>query len=655
MNDAQVKLNCLEVFQKNFEKYIEAFVLYYGEDRREEIKEKFSNALPLAYLTPDGLTSVVRELFEEKSHELVQKVMSVNETTLEEEEIFRTGNYEYPINIPINAYLEFKKAYELGPEGRKRKAISVGYNNAKKYMKDLTINEFITMVEQKSILEKYNKYPTWLKNSIIFNTDLNGIEDKFNSQFEEIKDLITPVSGIERIEDFSYENTGIKKLNVLAETYEKTLEEYESFKSNNQSYIDEVEQNEDTESKIREKYFKELLVESSFLFNEEEQEKIKKYLSGEDYFLNTSIMRIIGNTLFDTSPIESFSKESDEILKGENEEENWRIEFIKRDRVNYFKAKGYVFGNNYEDYLNVEVIKNIWPTEEQIKRVRELKKTLIKKSKIEYYENTTVHKKLREIVDSKDFLVPDDGIGYDIYKNFTGKTFVSTNLTKENDKYKLSPIVCISFNNDMEELEHLIIHELNHLFELSFDSVVDNKARCICGWDIMEDEMSGETKDYISIEHDENEKRDYELFNEIINELIAQDIHNKMIENNIRILDEKGISKTNNITSYEKSLFLVRDFFNEFKEDIIKSRSNGNIKVIYNAVGKENFEELNSLFKIYFENFGGMKIYALQGKLEAKTDDETTRIYYELLDRKNEILEKMRAFKNAKKGENLSI
>jgi len=150
----------------------------------------------------------------------------------------------------------------------------------------------------------------------------------------------------------------------------------------------------------------------------------------------------------------------------------------------------------------------------------------------------------------------------------------------------------------------------------------------------------------------EEEKRPYELFNEIINELIAQDISEIMHKKNIFIFDNPKLSKYNNSTSYEHSLFLVKEFFNEFKDKIIASRRNGQIHIILDEVGKENFDELNSLFEIYFENFSGFKIYNLLSDLKDNKDTEQTRIYNDLVARKDKIMEKMRTHQANKKEEN---
>lgn len=243
MNDTLIRMNCLENFQEKFKEYIEVFVAYYGEDKRKEITEKFSNALPLAYTTPNGLSSLTINLCKEKSNELINKLISNNELYLSKETIFGNGNYEYNNLMPINAYLEFKKMYDLGSKGRQRQAFIDKYNNVKKYIPEITIDELVEMAESNTIMEKYNNCPSWLKNNILVNTNLEEIERIYQNKFENAKELITAVSGISSLEEFTNENEKINKFNKLVEDYEKTLKEYDKFKQQYQSYFDEVENN----------------------------------------------------------------------------------------------------------------------------------------------------------------------------------------------------------------------------------------------------------------------------------------------------------------------------------------------------------------------------------------------------------------------------
>lgn len=655
MNGILNKLNAYRTLQENISKYIDVFVEFYGEDKRDEIERKFNNATFIGYLSPEKQQSELAKLIKEKSKELESKVLEYNETSLDGKDLFDTYDYSLKISQPINNYQNFIELYKLGKEGRKEKYIDDTYNDIKKYLNELTKEEYLKIIETKTLLEKYQNIPYWLKNNIQYTTNLQNIEENYEKSFNKASGLIRKIIPRCTLENFDINNEEIKKLDIVVEKYKETLKEYENFEKENVEYFNEVQENKDLEMSLREKYYKEFLKENIDLIKEEDRQGVIEYLndSKKSYLMNYSVRILLGSSIQSESTLESFYEDQEEILNNE-EASSFIKNNIIENRIKYFNNIGINLGNNYNLYLENEEVKSKWPTKERLEEFRDTKNKLLNNFMREYYLNTVFHKSLRQVVDSKNLLNKDDGLDQTMYNSSLGKTCVATNLKEIDGKLEAAPLVMISFGGFDGALDHDIIHELNHLYELSLESVVNNKAVYLAGWDICEDEIVGEVKDYIDITKEEP-KRSYELFNEIINEVIAQEIEEKMHEKGIYILDSNKNSRVKGNTSYEASFFIIKDFYKEFKEDIIKSRSNGNIKEIYNAVGEENFEELNSLFKIYFENFGGMKIYKLQGKLEAKTDDEMTRIYYELLDRKNEILEKMRAVKNANKGENLSI
>ena len=98
------------------------------------------------------------------------------------------------------------------------------------------------------------------------------------------------------------------------------------------------------------------------------------------------------------------------------------------------------------------------------------------------------------------------------------------------------------------------------------------------------------------------------------------------------------------------------DFYGEDKRDeIIKSRSNGNIKEILDVVGEKNFNDLNDLFDIYFENLSGLKKMQLFDDIKNNRTTNLTIKYYEIVDKSKEIIERMREESKNKKGENITI
>lgn len=655
MNEILNKLNADRTLQENISKYIDVFVDFYGEDKRDEIERKFNNATFVGYLSPERQQVELTKLIKEKSKELESKVLEYNETSLESKDLFDTYDYSLKISQPINNYQNFIELYKLGKEGRKEKYIEDTYNDTKKYLNELTKEEYLKIIETKVLPEKYQNIPYWLKNNIQYTTNLQNIEENYEKSFNKASSLIRKIIPRCTLDNFDINNEEIEKLDKVIEKYKETLKEYENFEKENIEYFNEMQVNKGLEISLREKYYKEFLKENIDLIKEDDRQGVIEYLndSKKSYLMNYSVRSLLGSSIQSESILESFYEEQEDILN--NEETSTFIKNnIIENRIKYFNNIGINLGNNYNLYLENEDVKSNWPTKERLEKFRATKNKLINNFMKEYYLNTVSHKRLRQVVDSKNFLNKDDGLDQTMYNSSLGKTCVATNLKEIDGKLEAAPLVMILFGGFDGALDHDIIHELNHLYELSLESVINNKAVYLCGWDICEDDIVGEVNDYIDITKEEP-KRSYELFNEIINEVIAQEIEEKMHEKGIHILDSSRNSKVKGNTSYEASFFIIKDFYKEFRDEIIKSRSNGNIKEILDIVGEKNFNDLNDLFDIYFENLSGLKKMQLLDDIKNNRTTNLTIKYYEIVDKSKEIMERMREESKKKKGENITI
>ena len=655
MNEILNKLNADRTLQENISKYIDVFVDFYGEDKRAEIERKFNNATFVGYLSPERQQVELTKLIKEKSKELESKVLEYNETSLDSKDLFDTYDYSLKISQPINNYQNFIELYKLGKEGRKEKYIEDTYNDIKKYLNELTKEEYLKIIETKVLPEKYQNIPYWLKNNIQYTTNLQNIEENYEKSFNKASSLIRKIIPRCTLDNFDINNEEIEKLDKVIEKYKETLKEYENFEKENIEYFNEMQVNKDLEISLREKYYKEFLKENIDLIKEDDRQGVIEYLndSKKSYLMNYSVRRLLGSSIQSESILESFYEEQEDILN--NEETSTFIKNnIIENRIKYFNNIGINLGNNYNLYLENEDVKSNWPTKERLEKFRATKNKLINNFMKEYYLNTVSHKRLRQVVDSKNLLNKDDGLDQTMYNSSLGKTCVATNLKEIDGKLEAAPLVMISFGGFDGALDHDIIHELNHLYELSLESVINNKAVYLCGWDICEDDIVGEVNDYIDITKEEP-KRSYELFNEIINEVIAQEIEEKMHEKGIHILDSSRNSKVKGNTSYEASFFIIKDFYKEFRDEIIKSRCNGNIKEILDVVGEKNFNDLNDLFDIYFENLSGLKKMQLLDDIKNNRTTNLTIKYYEIVDKSKEIMERMREESKKKKGENVTI
>lgn len=76
---------------------------------------------------------------------------------------------------------------------------------------------------------------------------------------------------------------------------------------------------------------------------------------------------------------------------------------------------------------------------------------------------------------------------------------------------------------------------------------------------------------------------------------------------------------------------------------------------ILDVVGEKNFNDLNDLFDIYFENLSGLKKMQLLDDIKNNRTTNLTIKYYEIVDKSKEIMERMREESKKKKGENITI
>lgn len=247
-------------------------------------------------------------------------------------------------------------------------------------------------------------------------------------------------------------------------------------------------------------------------------------------------------------------------------------------------------------------------------------------------ESMPEHREIREEIDKLNLLNKNDGFDSSIY-GMGVLASTNSNLRILNGDYNLFSLILVNCSNlnSSSKFDHYIIHELNHLFE-SFLLNVDRKSYdVLSGWDIVKHELDSENSENDSKK--ESEFRPYELFNEIINDMISQEIVMQMHQNGIFIFDQESDIEQPP-SSYQNTRFLVDEFYKRYRDKIIESRRDGNIEIIWNEVGKENFEELNNLFKEFKHE---KDLYLTIGNPRRK----------ELENKRDEILRKMEEYRKS--------
>lgn len=337
--------------------------------------------------------------------------------------------------------------------------------------------------------------------------------------------------------------------------------------------------------------------------------------------------------------VAAFSTESERILNN-LQEKQWRKDSIISDRKKFLKN---VYNINAETIKEQNKYNNKFPDISLVDRIVTKRRNLRKKMLDEYYSSLGEYQKYRKKLDSKRLVNKEDGFDSSIYE--LKLTFMCPNITRREKAMPYS-VICVNIPAfETEYLDANIIHELNHAYELTIADIFNFSILFRCGWDYAESYIKSMAE--VSFEVDET-KRDYELFNEIINELISQKISSILVDNNHYIFSDSESIKIKEVTSYERMKFLVSDFFDTYFNEIIESRSQGNLDIILNKVGKENFDLLNDLVQEFYQNFPEFKTYSMIEEVMEDDNMENTRIFKDIVSKRNEILENMKAYSQSR-------
>ena len=88
---------------------------------------------------------------------------------------------------------------------------------------------------------------------------------------------------------------------------------------------------------------------------------------------------------------------------------------------------------------------------------------------------------------------------------------------------------------------------------------------------------------------------------------------------------------------------MVQEFYDSYIDDIKTSRITGDVDSLYEKIGKDNFLELNKLvndFSLYFN--ADYRIYKLYDELDKKLDTDNVRFFYECINKRDELLSRMK-------------
>lgn len=401
----------------------------------------------------------------------------------------------------------------------------------------------------------------------------------------------------------------------LRDEYEETLDKIKD----KQEMLDKAKSKE---AKLKDKYVFELATKYKDYLGDEYNKIVENFNKGKlNFSKHPKLDNLIGYSFSSMPPIDFFDEKTDKDVDY----------YAKLQRVKYFKNMGIDLGDDYSAYENDERCKQMWPSiafAEQVKKDREEEsEKLLQEAYLSYPPYTSAVERIAKHQPLEDMR---------LFESFfsTGATALFPNVKRGENGLESMPFIFINMaRSEPDKIDMAIFHELNHLIEYKPLTMTEEGFGGVSGWDAFEESYSGEVTEG---------KRQYELFSEIINDLLAEKVARDFHSKGNSIVSDPNTAKYS-VCGYRATTFLVNEFFEKFYDKIVASRS-GNIEAIFEVIGKENFDELNSLFKEYDINFGGLKLLQFASDKREGKETDATRKMAEIERRRDETLVKMEEY-----------
>lgn len=249
-------LNHKNLIEEKLPKIIEAFVNYYGEDKREYITQKFKNTTYITYLPIENLGTIIRFMKRIKTEEILNKIKNEISESISIDDLnilFDTNNYDSSL---VHTYYKMMDDLKNGID------VNIPYS--------LKISDDkITLLDKiRPIIERYNEEYNSFLLTIKKQTDSLKKQDELTQILEkevEIKFLkefsnYIPKEEYEAIIDY-YNKTG----NVL-KNLSKTFELMYGFNLHSSSLIEAFSDNNDKKLETGYQYEKETIINNRIMY-----------------------------------------------------------------------------------------------------------------------------------------------------------------------------------------------------------------------------------------------------------------------------------------------------------------------------------------------------------------------------------------------------
>lgn len=641
-------LNGTEIFKEKLPAIIEVFVEFYGEENRSYIEERLNSIIPICFNKPEEKKYIIQKAEEAIQNRLYESFFQKYNL----ENNYENSTFYFPYNLGVKGfslmekYEEYKKRTSMSQEDKYNETVASVMYELKTRCNFPHSFEYIKSKMGTPALDEFlRKVPQYMRphlESVLVNIkDFVDIdEERMKKQVVDKLSTRYPEINMSNFDEYyqNRENNFLKDLDSMLEDFVSMRTEFTEVTKPLSKYKEYCSKCDILEEEIEEKALLKTILDMQEHFPKEEIDRLKSLIEkGKKVNLYDfpTLNQYFSSKLGFISPVACFSSENDKILRDNTED--WRINSIKYDRIRYFKNKGIDKGDNYDDYANSPECQAIAPSPLLVDKVIEAKEVAKEQAKIEFYQSLPDYKSSCDFIRQCGITEPDHGFDENTYENTL--MCICPNIVSDESGVRLAPIGAFRLDiNKVDALDAYIMHELNHVYELDFIKNDENVTEYRCGWDFIT-HPKNQTRE-ITLKENKT-KRNYELFNEIINELISQDIASLMQQHGIYLFSSEDNYRISNKTSYESTMFIIRDFYKLYHKDILESRRSGDMSKLFAKVGENNFNELNGLFAIFNEHFAGMKIYTMLRELNEGKDTERTRIYHGIIEKRDAIIARM--------------
>lgn len=291
--------------------------------------------------------------------------------------------------------------------------------------------------------------------------------------------------------------------------------------------------------------------------------------------------------------------------------------YSKSQIVKFLKTCG-IPESSYEEMIEHPIVQNILLSPQAITQIRDLE--VRQKNEI-----ATTHPHFLDVLKEIESINPQCGT----------LPFVKTSYRYMNDRYGGGALVSTYVDKHthegtailfcpwaLEGQDTTIIHELGHIFETSCVSETDTEATIKCGLDYSTESKKEENFNGHNLDLDDNtnqpngnEKRHYEILNEVIHEFLAMEVTQNLHKKGVTLTLES--QRDGSETSYARCFPLMATLIDEHKELLIDSVMSNDPKYLEKAIGTKNVETLaNECYSFYVKTNPGTKLIRFLSELK---------------------------------------